>query len=236
MCTLTYFLTDDGYQLFFNRDEQRSRAIAIAPDYDQKLKAIYPVDPVGGGTWIAVHSSGLSIALLNNYQSQFKQQDSANQYKSRGAIILHLLAVNDDPLSVLQEMDLSSYLAFQLCIFPKHLSRNNKKVHCLLWDGKTLKQVKMEALVTSSAVDFELVSESRKALFKQLVVPNVVDAQTYINYHLSQQHDAKLSVKMSREDAQTVSFTHIKVAGQVEYYYHDYLLEEQHLVTQPRTR
>ena len=71
MCTLTYLLNDFGDELFFNRDEQRSRLPTIPPKFNQTRNAIYPVDPQGEGTWLAVNQQGLTLALLNYYQAPF---------------------------------------------------------------------------------------------------------------------------------------------------------------------
>jgi len=48
MCTLTWLITPEGYEVFFNRDEQKIRPQAISPTWDPVLKAIYPVDTQGG--------------------------------------------------------------------------------------------------------------------------------------------------------------------------------------------
>ncbi|GAA6173401.1 hypothetical protein NBRC116592_30710 [Colwellia sp. KU-HH00111] len=71
MCTLAYLLHENGYEIFFNRDEQRARSPAILPAFYSSINAIFPVDPQGKGTWIAVNQQGLTLALLNNYQAQF---------------------------------------------------------------------------------------------------------------------------------------------------------------------
>ena len=100
MCTLTYLLTEHGYEIYFNRDEQRSRLLAIAPQFNPNLKAIYPIDANGQGTWLAVAQSGLCLALLNNYPAP---ATSVNKNSiSRGQLILSLLASNDDVLTQLR--------------------------------------------------------------------------------------------------------------------------------------
>ena len=72
MYTLSYLLTDIGYELFFNRDEQRSRLSAISPKFNQARSAIYPVNPQGENTWLAVNQQGLTLTLLNDYQAPLK--------------------------------------------------------------------------------------------------------------------------------------------------------------------
>lgn len=46
MCSVTWYLSDTGYQVFFNRDEQRSRALALPPKpYElQETSVLMPLD------------------------------------------------------------------------------------------------------------------------------------------------------------------------------------------------
>ncbi len=70
-----------------------------------------------------------------NKQGQAVQQRSHKKFESRGQIILKLLADAADPIKALQEMSLSEYLAFQICIFPADLCIDNADVVCFVWDG-----------------------------------------------------------------------------------------------------
>ena len=67
MCTVTIVPLEDGYRLMCNRDEQHTRPAALPP---RRLsidggQATMPIDPQGGGSWIAVTDGGLTIAMLN---------------------------------------------------------------------------------------------------------------------------------------------------------------------------
>ena len=234
MCTLTYRLTEQGYQLFFNRDEQRTRPQAIQPTKNTLLKSAYPIDPTGGGTWIAVHESGVSLALLNYYQAQI--DPSFKSFVSRGVIIPHLLSHIDDIHQQLLTMDLSVYQAFQLCVFNSDLSiQDNKReqAYQYIWDGQQLTFVTLSAEtslpITSSGVDFETVSAYRQQQFNHLISVKQATAADYVNYHQHQGESGKCSVKMYREDAKTVSFTQIEVnqemslGSKVNVEYVDYL-------------
>ena len=57
MCTVTLMRYDGGVRLACNRDERRDRPAALPPTSYAcgKQRAIFPVDPVGGGTWIGVN-------------------------------------------------------------------------------------------------------------------------------------------------------------------------------------
>jgi len=234
MCTLTYRLIEQGYELFFNRDEQKSRPQALQPTKNSTLNAIYPIDPMGGGTWIAVHESGLSLALLNYYQAQV--EPTLHHFTSRGVIIPHLLAHHDDIQQQLMEMDLSVFQAFQLCVFHPTLSASSR--HTVLatqyiWNGKKLTWSELSTIdslpITSSAVDYEQVARHRKYLFNNMLTTTLGYTEDYIAYHQRQEKVGKRAVNMLREDAQTVSFTHIKIQQQapfgqkINFNYIDYL-------------
>ncbi|MGJ8581474.1 MAG: NRDE family protein [Psychromonas sp.] len=219
MCTLTYRLTEQGYQLFFNRDEQRTRPRAIAPTLNTALNAVYPIDPAGGGTWIAVHQTGVSLALLNYYQAQV--DPSLKNFTSRGVIIPHLLENVQQIHQQLLTMDLSCFQAFQLCVFDSELSRLNKQTHFArqyIWNGKQLNHSLLSddksLPITSSGVDFETVSTYRKQHFTDVIKVDTANADDYIRYHQHQGQSGKCSVKMYRDDAKTVSFTQIEVNQQ----------------------
>jgi len=218
MCTLTYRLTDQGYQLFFNRDEQRTRPQAIPPTLYPHLHAIYPVDPAGGGTWIGAHEKGTCLALLNYYQAQI--DPSLRQFTSRGEIIPTLLAHIDDIHGQLSKMDLTVFQAFQLCVFAHDLSAqvgHQQRVTLYVWDGKKLTYSLLSATtslpITSSGVDYPMVLAARQQQFHHMI-DEQASREDFVAYHQSQVALGKCSVKMSRDDAHTVSFTQICVDQQ----------------------
>ena len=227
MCTLTYRLNNHGYEVFFNRDEQRSRSLAIPPQFSQKHNAIYPIDPDGNGTWIAVNQQGLSLALLNNYQAPLSKQ---RDMTSRGQLILKLLQAEGDPLVHLQAMDLSIYQPFQLCIFPKNVSIMKDDVYCLHWDGSSLVPVAMVLPVTSSSVDFSEVSQKRKQLFHQLTCGQHPTSSQLKQFHFSTESLNKYSVNMQRPDAHTVSISHISVGQDIRFEYFDNVTKQTKLI------
>lgn len=219
MCTLTYLLTENGYELFFNRDEQRTRKTALKPVLNPQENAVYPVDPVGSGTWIAVHQSGLSLALLNFYQAETALL--SGDFISRGQIILSLLK-EKNAVQALHKMDLSCFQPFRLCLFSKELCLLNPKVSVFQWDGKQLDEADSCLPITSSSVDYPLVYEKRKKRFLKEINQESPIREQFITYHHSAENEGKLSVNMFRNDAKTVSFSHIIVAENIQYDYFDY--------------
>lgn len=230
MCTLTYFLTNNGYQLFFNRDEQRTRASAIPPKLNITKSAIYPVDPQGNGTWLAVNKQGMSLALLNYYHAK-PVKSSTKKQLSRGQLILSLIEQTKDLKSYLIDSDLSVYQPFQLCIFPKDLSLTTGKVTSIKWDGKKLFEEAAVLPITSSSVDFEEVKTMRVKKFQEVIRNKVVNKELLTTYHYSQESDGKHSVNMQRNDAMSVSISHIVVDDTISFNYHDNV-QQQHFTSE----
>lgn len=248
MCTLTYLLKDNGYELFFNRDEQRSRLLAEPPTLNKENGAIYPIDPVGDGTWIAVRKNGLSLALLNNYQAPFNEH---HYIISRGQLILSLLQIEGDIIKQLHTMNFQVFQPFQLCIFPANLSINNQNIYYVTWNGNQLTQVdideKADLPITSSGINFVEVSQKRKFRFEQLVDKNKPLSAQFKDFHFSTEENGKHSVNMQREDAKTVSISHISVNSQrpigfnssmgckIRFEYFDNVVKKYHLVSNTKT-
>ncbi len=88
MCTLTFIPRENGYLIAMNRDEQHGRARSFPPAIFGS--AIYPYEPGTKGTWLAINSSGLTLALLN------KNEDGPLPVKlrSRGELIPALISAN----------------------------------------------------------------------------------------------------------------------------------------------
>jgi len=229
MCTLTYRLTEVGYELFFNRDEQRTRAQAIPPKVNSDLNAIFPVDPIGQGTWLATHQHGLSLALLNYYQAEKKVL--SGEFVSRGEIILKLLKAPDRIVETLRALPLHRYQAFQLVFFPSDLNLFNQQILCFQWDGVTLNELQQTLPITSSSVDYPQVYQARKKQFENTISAENPTTEQFLAFHQSQQQAGKLSVKMFRDDAKTVSFSHICIADNVNFTYDDYIDDQQHLAS-----
>jgi len=251
MCTVSWLLANDGYQVFFNRDEQKGRALAYSPKYfnDLGIKYLMPVDPVGGGSWIAMNQAGLSICLLNYYQ----QKPAGKDLISRGLLVKSL--VSNTSLTkiryALNKLPLQHYAAFTLLVFPSHLTAQTGDVYAVRWDGHELTTVTAVSPMVSSSVALTEVTNYREDHHNSILLQHQVlfsgkgcndeletkespdvPALDYVEeniieltnqrriedknslaltrFHAS--HDpmpSYLSVCMHRDDAHTVSFTHL---------------------------
>lgn len=220
MCTVSWLLGDNSYQLLFNRDEQKSRVIASPPSvsYEADLAVLAPRDEQGGGTWIAANSRGISIALLNASSIAA----GCNGRMSRGLLPQRLIRLGSVKriIAALKEMDLSPYLPFTLLAFdPLGV------VQKLEWNGE-LKRFSNETgaygLATSSSFESEAVREFRVGLFKQMTrACNQVSAELLYAFHENHGDEpSAFSPCMHRPDAETVSFSWIQVdASRVSLFY-----------------
>lgn len=200
-------MADDGYELFCNRDERRTRLPALPPQLQQRagVRFITPRDADAGGSWIAVNEFGLSLCLLNDYSTP--QPPPLVNPISRGLLLISLTN-HTAPIEIaraLWRIDLTSYRPFLLLI----LSRQSTPL-LLKWDGTNITgDVHPQMPVTTSSFETAHVIRARQEHFAQL---RQLDALTLQRYHLTAGNaDA---VCMSRPDAQTVSFSHIRVTAQ----------------------
>lgn len=217
MCTVSWLYNHQGYHVFFNRDEQRSRAIARPPKVisNDGHAFIMPQDPQGQGTWMGVTSAGVSICLLNYYQGKVP----SGTLISRGQLVRNLLeAVHVEAIQRhLNTIDLSHFAPFSLLVFtPNHTTPMS-----YLWTGSQLQNIaQLTSPYTSSGVDFPVVSSHRQASYQTLrnrdEEINVATLQRFHQSHLPEK--SMFSVCMHRADAHTVSLSHIHVNQQQAIY------------------
>ncbi len=232
MCTLSWRNEGHRLEVLFNRDEQKSRLKAHVPQYWRDYHAVFPVDPQGGGTWLAVTENGDVYALLNNYQrsndmlastanqvtkhvtahSEGEQIIPEKQWQSRGKVITLLLQRSDGSFQEnCTSLPLSSFLPFTLV----HL-HPTKATLCCHWDGETVRFEQPQSPLISSGVALEQVRDARHRCYAQ----HNQSLQDLRLFHQSHQPGpSALSVCMHREDAQTVSFSHIRISEQIEFHY-----------------
>lgn len=230
MCTVSWLPTSQGYELFFNRDEQRTRAVAWPPEIaiQSGVSTLMPRDPVGEGSWIAVNEFGMSLCLLNFYQGDVP----AGPLLSRGQLVREFSHLSDQRQvsDQLADTDLSRYAPFTLIALATDSEgkdakpRSNPACLCVIgyqWNGHLLTTLRPESPVTSSSVKFNEVVESRfnayaakvQAAVNQMVASDPREqAGLFIDYHSSHEGEKNhRSVCMHRDDAKTVSFSHIRV-------------------------
>ena len=206
MCTVSWSVAADTYEVFFNRDENRGRQPALAPQCFtvNDVQVLMPIDPVGQGSWIATNAHGISIALLNYYQGCMPE----GELISRGQIIRQLAGLSSlaEVEHFMQDWPLVRSAPFSLLVFDP-----GAKLNCVplfRWTGERLLKSAQISPLISSAVEYESVLNSRLEQFAEK------DADLQQLHRSHRPCRSAYSICMHRSDAHTVSFTHISVNHQ----------------------
>ena len=217
MCTVSWLHRSDGYELFCNRDERHIRKPAGGPAIQKMrgIRFIAPVDGDYGGSWISVNEYGLTLCLLNRYEDGWPVLKA--NYQSRGLLLTGLMDCRSrsEVYARTSNLDLSAYQPFTLlCLVPGEASL------LVYWSGRRLSidnDGESSMPLISSSYDRTNVMATRRKLLQQRAAQSTgVTSSLLYDFHRS--HDpapGAYSVCMHREDAATVSFSHIKVTEQM---------------------
>lgn len=208
MCTVSWASDGDGYQVYFNRDEQRSRPLAEPPRRHTRAGVAYlaPSDPRGGGTWLAVNEYGVTVGVLNYYAAGLQARSATP--RSRGLLVRDLADVPslEQAESRLAGLTLEDYPPFLLMVWGPSGAAGGVQ-----WDGhraQPQRWTEADRPVTTSSFRSAEVVARRRALFQALSPA----ASTLRAFHLSRDpRDDAFSVWMSRPDAHTVSLSRVVV-------------------------
>ena len=216
MCTVSLVPLANGRRIVCNRDERSSRPRALAPRVVPigRRSAVFPIDPISGGTWIGVNDACLAFVLLNRALDERVGPVSFAQ--SRGTIIPPLLG--HDRLFVATEqamaIDPTRFEPFRL------IGLQDSAVVAITSNGQRLSRAVLRAdhplLFTSSSLGDARVEIPRGDLFDRMVVNSRYGFER--GQHRFHRHRwlrrPEISVVMRRPDARTVSRTTIDVARQ----------------------
>ena len=216
MCTLSCIHDAHGYQLLFNRDEKRTRKPAITPRLATRdgVRFLAPVDGDFGGTWIASNEFGASICLLNGANLTGSGDGHPRKARSRGLLLLDLIS-SSSVAAVCERVrnaELSAFAPLTLAVF-----ETDKPTALVEWNGsqKTfISQSEPCFMLTSSSFDTEEVRTRRQEEFNRLMVSAAsCDAKLLSAFHRSHSPArSAYSVCMHRPDAETVSFSRVRVS------------------------
>jgi transport and Golgi organization protein 2 len=190
-----------------NRDERHDRPPAYAPQpyCVGRRRAVFPVDPAGGGSWVGVNDAGLAVALLNRPGAA-----TASQPISRGLVVTRLLECSDlrDVGVALERLNGSLYRPFHLIAVHSRCG-----IAATVQNGRlTARSLDLSApsMRTSCSVNGPRASAARHALFRRMVrrAHGRLHAQRVFHTHRWTARP-DISVTMMRADARTVSRTWI---------------------------
>lgn len=211
MCTLSWKPLDDGYVLFFNRDEQCSRPIALPPRAFEAngVRYLAPTDTARGGTWLLVNEHGLSLVLLNHASAM---RLAPTHPASRGWLPHHAA----DCLDV--ETAIKRIAARRLDdVPPFHLiAADASQASLLTWDGFDCTTTQLAAdgyLLTTSSYRPEIIASTRLATFARDVGDMAsASVEQLAAFHEYRGEDAAAGIRMSRPDACTHSIARIDIS------------------------
>lgn len=221
MCTLTWWREAGGaYEVFFNRDEKKSRGLARPPSLQSadEVSFLAPIDPDGGGTWMLANERGVLVCLLNRWQ---EEETDHTPSRSRGLLVLEMAALENVPAveEHLRDSDLAGVRPFTMVGFDPVGER------AWTWDGERLGTQRPEMPMCSSSYHFEEVASARRRRFQEMRFAQGWNAELLAAFQGDVEGGPNaFTARMCRPDAQTVSRSRVRVdLPQVSWHY----LEEQ---------
>ena len=185
-----------------NRDERTARPAALPPRWWQVDgdRAMFPLDPMSGGTWISVNESGLAIALLNRAPAV------ARPRRSRGTIVPCLMAAGgmSDVVNRLRTFEPADYERFRV------VAARRGQLLVATSDGAALDiercALSAPMVCTSSSLGDAYAERLRCPLFERLVARAADPVGGQRRFHDHRWADCPaFSVRMRRNNAYTVS-------------------------------
>lgn len=189
MCTLTWTTLragpkgkpedEPGYQLWFNRDEQLTRAPELPPRVqtaENGVRYMAPEDSEAGGTWIMVNEHGVTVALLNGYaQSRGPAPPSPT---SRGHLVRGLAGISD-PYQAFEPLSPRNLRSFRPAVVL--VKAPHSKAVVVRWDGLHASidmDGERQLPLTSSGYTQEEVQRERARLYQELVLAPAPKAES----------------------------------------------------------
>lgn len=201
---MTWWRGEGRYEVFFNRDELKTRSRALPPEpmtTRQGIRFLAPTDPDAGGAWMLVNEYGVSVSLLNRWH---QDTNIAGPVKSRGQLVLSLASAKSAQEVILQlrETDHSQHNPFTL------VAIDPLETLVEAWDGSRLFSEKAAPPLTSSSYCFPEVSQARYDSYECLLGN---DTPSLKKYHAGGEDQSAYTVRMNRPDAQTWSRSWLRI-------------------------
>ena len=217
-----------------NRDERHDRPVA-RPPVEVTIgtrRVVMPIDPEGGGTWIAATEAGLAFTLLNGDTRlppclggepdrlrrgcggppKLRAKAEGSCHISRGLVIPSLAhcSTPDAAIAEIRTREWSAFAPFRLLV----VSRTRRGE--ARWDGRRLTTRRGPLLATlmrtSSSLADARAQLARRRLFRRIVLNRARRRQAQDRFHAHVWPSRpEVSVSMSRADARTVSRTVVEL-------------------------
>ncbi|MEM9672012.1 MAG: NRDE family protein [Bacteroidota bacterium] len=224
MCTVTYLPTSPGFIVTQSRDESIYRPQARFPvraSRDPQL--LFPQDPQGGGTWIAVSDQARVLSLMNGAFTDHQRKPPYR--KSRGQVVLEAFSYVSAQ-SFAECYNFSGIEPFTLLWFTQN------KIQEVRWNGQKylLSELRPDQPhVWSSATLYDDNAQSiRNGWFEQWLALED-DLSNTLSFH-RQTHNGQpeIAINMQRKGGlQTVSVAKVEIAvNDMVFTYQDLLSEQ----------
>jgi hypothetical protein len=218
MCTLAWGQRDDQLWVCFNRDEQRSRPVAIPPVLEsiKGNPCVFARDPQGSGTWFAVSSRGFVVALLNYYSGSDEAAPAGA--RSRGEISLKMCEAEgmESAATFLHNLTLTAYAPFHLFLL------SPSEVRSWSWNGQRLDDLDPgQPFWTSSSYRPKEVEQWRNAQLKTIMTD--FETVSDVSRRMRRRDSARPThgLTMDRESTRTVSQIEITLdSSGIRFVYH----------------
>lgn len=211
MCTVTWAMSDDGFDLLCNRDEARSREVAFSPGVHTQrgVRYVSPVDGRHGGTWIAANEFGLALCLTNGVRGGHGAKRPGST--SRGLLVTEWIdaAGMSDVVQRASATELAEFAPFTMAILDPGIGSA-----VLEWDGEHKvfhPSGEWFLPLSSSSCEPDAALESRQRLFARMGPASAAELYRFHESH--EPHAGARSCCMHRADAETVSFSWLRVGG-----------------------
>lgn len=214
MCTVTFIPVKEGFFLSTNRDEILGRASVEWPVVEdlQNFKLLYPRDQAGSGTWVTADNRNNAACLLNG---AFIPHARREKYRHSRGLILRGIFSFTSMRNFVGQYNFEDIEPFTLIVVW------DKQLFEFRWDGgaKHLlslewKNPKIWSSVTLYSPDMV---KLRETWFEQWERDNrmpEINTARILSFHKSgDSGDPGISIRMKRENIQTISITSISVSG-----------------------
>lgn len=204
MCSISWVIREDGYELVFNRDEKWSRPQSLDCRFetDHAVPGFCARDALAEGTWLFTNEAGMTLALFNAYPGNTQP---APGRQSRGKIPLLAGKVEScgELVELLKSQQYNDFAPFDLLLL------DSSGAQLFGWDGFEFLQKTIGDLpfLTSSSVDSKRVVAARRRRFLQIRHWSLVE----ILSDTEAEHPEE-AIYVTRKDGGTISQTIVWVS------------------------
>lgn len=202
---MTWWHGDGRFEVFFNRDELKTRAPASPPELLESaggVRFLAPRDPAAGGTWMLANEHRVTVCLLNRWHEAAPEGGAC---QSRGLLVSAMADCSSahEVMQRLRKTGLACYRPFTM------VAIDSGHVLGAAWNGQRLSDEQLIPPLTSSSYRFEEVAAARREAFSN--IPGN-DPGSLWEFQCGGPSASAYTVRMNRPDAQTWSRSRVCVS------------------------